>query len=192
MALLTAERLFWHCGAHTAKPKIGLIGPIPPIPHHHQQQQTKVSKLSCRRRWAGGRGRGGGDTLQQSNRDPGTSNQLPPTLPKRLLTAFFSDPQCFVGGRNQRASRKLCWDPSASASRKLVLGSRLLQGGRGTHTMPGFRNDTILKKTSWCLRLESGRVLRCIYRGRIFLEKGCSSFEATPRSMDRSAISSPT
>ena len=28
---LTTERLFWHCGAHTAEQKIGPIGPIPPI-----------------------------------------------------------------------------------------------------------------------------------------------------------------
>ena len=28
MTLLATERLFWHCGA----PKLGLIGPIPPIP----------------------------------------------------------------------------------------------------------------------------------------------------------------
>ena len=33
MALLTIERLFWHCGAHTAKQKIGPMGPIPPIPY---------------------------------------------------------------------------------------------------------------------------------------------------------------
>ena len=31
MALLATERLFWHCGAHTAEPKIGLIGPHSPI-----------------------------------------------------------------------------------------------------------------------------------------------------------------
>ena len=31
MALLTTERLFWHCGAHTAEPKISRWGPIPPF-----------------------------------------------------------------------------------------------------------------------------------------------------------------
>ena len=30
--LLTTEHLFWHCGAHTAEPKIVPIGTIPPIP----------------------------------------------------------------------------------------------------------------------------------------------------------------
>ena len=29
MALLTTERLFWHCGAHTTEPKISHWGPIP-------------------------------------------------------------------------------------------------------------------------------------------------------------------
>ena len=36
MTLLTTERLLWHCGAHTAVPKIGDISPIPPIPYYHQ------------------------------------------------------------------------------------------------------------------------------------------------------------
>ena len=30
MRLLTTEQLFWHCGAHTAKPKFGAWTPIPP------------------------------------------------------------------------------------------------------------------------------------------------------------------
>ena len=34
MTLLTTEPLFWHCGAHTAEPEIGLIRPIPPIPYY--------------------------------------------------------------------------------------------------------------------------------------------------------------
>ena len=34
MALLTAERLFWHCGAHIAEPQNGPMGPIPPIPYN--------------------------------------------------------------------------------------------------------------------------------------------------------------
>ena len=34
MTLLPTEWLFWHCGAHTAEPKIGLIRPVPPIPHY--------------------------------------------------------------------------------------------------------------------------------------------------------------
>ena len=29
MTLLTTERLFWHCGAHTAEPKLGMVMPIP-------------------------------------------------------------------------------------------------------------------------------------------------------------------
>ena len=33
MTLLSTERLFWPCEAHTAEPKIGLIRPIPPIPN---------------------------------------------------------------------------------------------------------------------------------------------------------------
>ena len=32
--LLTADRQFWHCGAHTAEPKIGAIAPTPPIPYY--------------------------------------------------------------------------------------------------------------------------------------------------------------
>ena len=34
MTLLHTERLFRHCGAHTAEPAIGLIRPIPPIPYY--------------------------------------------------------------------------------------------------------------------------------------------------------------
>ena len=33
MTPLTTERLFWHCGAHTAKPNISPTRPIPPIPY---------------------------------------------------------------------------------------------------------------------------------------------------------------
>ena len=29
--MITTERLLWHCGAHTAEPKLGPMGPIPPI-----------------------------------------------------------------------------------------------------------------------------------------------------------------
>ena len=32
--LLTTERLFWHCGAHTAEPKLVPMGPIPPMPDY--------------------------------------------------------------------------------------------------------------------------------------------------------------
>ena len=32
--LLTTERLFWHCGAHTAEPRIVPMGTIPPIPSY--------------------------------------------------------------------------------------------------------------------------------------------------------------
>ena len=31
---LTTERIFWHCGAHTAEPKAGTCGLIPPIPYY--------------------------------------------------------------------------------------------------------------------------------------------------------------
>ena len=31
---MTAERLFWHCGAHTAEPKLGARRAIPPIPYY--------------------------------------------------------------------------------------------------------------------------------------------------------------
>ena len=34
MTLLATERLFWHCGAHTAEPKIDDMSSIPPIPYH--------------------------------------------------------------------------------------------------------------------------------------------------------------
>ena len=34
MALAATERLFWHCGAHTSKPRIGAWAPIPPIPYY--------------------------------------------------------------------------------------------------------------------------------------------------------------
>ena len=34
MALPATERLVWHCGEHTAKPKIGVWTPIPPIPDY--------------------------------------------------------------------------------------------------------------------------------------------------------------
>ena len=37
MTLPTTERLFWHGGAHTAEPKLGLIGPILPIPYYQKQ-----------------------------------------------------------------------------------------------------------------------------------------------------------
>ena len=35
MTPLTTERLFWHCGAQTAEPKVGdVFPPIPPIPDY--------------------------------------------------------------------------------------------------------------------------------------------------------------
>ena len=34
MTLLTTERLFLHCGAHTTEPNTGLIRPVPPIPDY--------------------------------------------------------------------------------------------------------------------------------------------------------------
>ena len=42
MTLLTTvtERLFWHCGAHTAEPKVGLIRPIP----HYQSLLFSVAR----------------------------------------------------------------------------------------------------------------------------------------------------
>ena len=36
MTLPTTGPLFWHCGAHTAEPKIGLIRPILPIPYYQK------------------------------------------------------------------------------------------------------------------------------------------------------------
>ena len=39
MTLLTTERLFWHCGAHTAEPKLGLARPIPP--------RFRITNIGC-------------------------------------------------------------------------------------------------------------------------------------------------
>ena len=48
---ITTERLFWHCGAHTAKPKNGVWTPILPIPY------TIISSISNKTCWhVGGEG----------------------------------------------------------------------------------------------------------------------------------------
>ena len=52
--LITTERLFWHCGAHTAEPKLGTRGPIPPIPYYqiccflwHVARESRVGYCFC-------------------------------------------------------------------------------------------------------------------------------------------------
>ena len=46
--LLTTGRLVWQCAAHTAEPKFGQIGPIPPIPYYHNSVARGAIKKAAR------------------------------------------------------------------------------------------------------------------------------------------------
>ena len=72
MTLLTTGRLFWHCGAHTAEPKIDDMSPIPPIPYYQKllfsvaEAASVALSVACTRTTSTGSRRGSGEAREAS------------------------------------------------------------------------------------------------------------------------------
>ena len=117
MALVTTERLFWHCGAHTAEPNIGLIRLIPLIPYYQNvlfsmARGGRLSSVATGQHASARGGRAQGETLPVC-RSGSAPRRTSESSSRSEAFVFFSS---LSTSRSANATLA-CWSSSISRTR---------------------------------------------------------------------------